>query len=108
MRFAASLFLVVAGLLVRNPPASQTVNMERPQEINAQHRLSPEEIRERLSASQVQNDAKELAELCAAVTSDMDDVKKGLLPKDSVDRLKRMEKLSKRMRDNLARVSPEH
>ena len=92
-------------MLVANPLASQTVNMERPEEINAQHRLSPEEIRERLSASQVQNDAKELAELCAAVTSDMENVKKGLLPKDAGERLKRMEKLSKRVHENLTRAS---
>ena len=52
-------------------------------------------------------DAKELAELCASVTTDMDTVKQGLLPKDATERLKRMEKLSKRMRDNLTRASTE-
>jgi hypothetical protein len=37
----------------------------------------------------------------------MDTVKQGLLPKDATERLQRMEKLSKRMRDNLARASTE-
>jgi hypothetical protein len=69
------------------------------------HHRSPEEICERLSASQVQNDAKELAELCAAVTTDINSVKQGLLPKNGAERLKRMEKLSKRMHDNLTRAS---
>jgi len=81
--------------------------MEHPQEINVQHRLSPEEIRERLNVSQVKKDAKELYELCASVTTDMDSVQQGLLPKDATERLKRMEKLSKRMRDNLIRASTE-
>jgi len=82
--------------------------MERPTEINAQHHRSSEEIRERLSASRVQQDVKELGELCAAVTTDMESLKQGLLPKDAGERLKRMEKLSKRMRDNLTRASTEN
>jgi hypothetical protein len=109
VRFATSLCFLVGGLLIAHPLASQNVNvnMEHPQEINVQHRLSPEEMRARLRVSQVQNDAKELAELCASVTTDMDTVKQGLLPKDATERLKRMEKLSKRMRDNLTRASTE-
>ena len=106
VRSTTSLFFLLA-LLVAHPLAGQTINMERPQDINAQHHRSPEEIRERLGVSQVQNDAKELAEICAAVTTDMNSVKQGLLPKDATDRLKRMEKLSKRMRDNLTRASAE-
>ena len=106
MRFN-SLCLILGTLLVGNPLTSQNVNLKRPPEINVAHRLSPEELRDRLSASQVQNDAKELAELCAAVTTDMDGVKQGLLAKDATERLKRMEKLSKRMRDALTRASTE-
>jgi hypothetical protein len=73
--------------------------------VHVQHRSSPEEIRDRLSVSQVQKDAQELAELCASATTDMQGVKQGQLPKDAAEHLKQMEKLSKRMHDNLTRVS---
>src|SRR5579862_3987767 len=105
MRLATSVCSFVAVLLVAIPLGSQNVNMGRPQEINAQHRQSPEEIRDRLSGPQIQTDAKELADLCALVTTDMDSVKHGLLPKDFTEKLKRMERLSKRMRENLTRAS---
>jgi hypothetical protein len=43
--------------------------------------------------------------LCASVPSDMDGVKQGLLSKDVVEKLKRVEKLSKRVREQLTRIS---
>lgn len=108
MRFEACLCFFVGGLVfVATPVAGQNVNLNSPPEINVQHRKSAEEMRDRLSASQVQKDAKELTELCTAVTTDMNSVKQGLLPKDALERLKRVEKLSKRMREELARASPE-
>ena len=96
--------LLVRGSVATNQPSWKP----ECEEINVQHHPSPEDIRDRLTASQVQKDAKELAEICAVVTTDMDSAKKGLLPKDAVERLKRLEKLSKRMRENLTRVSAEH
>ena len=108
MRFASPVCSFVAALLLITPVSSQNVNMEHPQEINVQHHPSPEEIRDRLSASQVQSDAKELSEICVLVKTDMDNIKQGLLPKDVTDRLKRLEKVSKRVRENLTRVSADH
>lgn len=108
MRFATLVCSFVAALLLITPLSSQNVNMEHPQEINVQHHPSPEEIRDRLSASQVQSDAKELSEICVLVKTDMDNMKQGLLPKDVTNRLKRLEKVSKRMRENLTRVSADH
>jgi len=51
---------------------------------------------------QLQKDAKELAGLCASVSDDMDHVKQGILSKDALEKLKRMEKLSKRVREELS------
>jgi hypothetical protein len=79
--------------------------MGHPQEVRVQHHALPEEIRDRLSNSQFQKDAKELAELCASVPADMDGVKQGLLGKEVLDRLKRIEKLSKRVREELTQGS---
>jgi hypothetical protein len=51
---------------------------------------------------QLKHDAQELAELSVSVTADIDQVNHGLLPKDVVEKLKRIEKLSKRLRNELA------
>jgi hypothetical protein len=52
--------------------------------------------------AQVQRDARELAQLSATLPADLDQVNRGLLPKDIVEKLKHIEKLSKRLRNELA------
>ena len=89
--------VLVAGFL-----AGQNVNMEHPENINVQHRLTPEEMRDRLSGTQLQKDAKDLGDLCASIPADMDGIRQGMLAKDLLEKLKRVEKLSKRVREELA------
>jgi hypothetical protein len=105
MRFTR-LFCLLAGFLVV-PVAlrSQNVNPMHPEEIQVQKHASPEDMRERLANVQLQKDAKELAELCASVPGDMDGVKQGLLSKDLLEKLKRVEKLSKHVREQLTRAT---
>jgi hypothetical protein len=76
-----------------------------PQEIEVQKHPSPEDIRARVSSVQLQKDAKELAGLCASVSDDMNAVKQGMLAKDALEKLKRLEKLSKRVREELTQAS---
>jgi len=98
---------VIWALLLAAPSLpGQNVNTARPQEISAQKHLSPEEIRDRLCNAQLQKDSDELAQLCSSVGSDMEGLKKGLVPKDMLDRLKRMEKLSRHLREQLGRIPP--
>ena len=99
------LFVAASTFLLSVSFSAQNVNMEHPQEIHVQHRLSPEEVRDRLSGSQLQTDVKELAQLSATIPADMDGIKKGELGKDVLEKLKRLEKLSKRVREELTRVS---
>jgi hypothetical protein len=77
--------------------------MARPTEISVQHHATPEEIRDRAANHQFQKDAKELSDLCAYVPHEMDALKQGLLSKDTTDKLKRTEKLSKLIREQLTR-----
>ena len=84
---------------------SQNINLKRPEEIQVQKPLSPDEMRARVAQLQLQRDAKELAELCSSVSSDMDVVKQGRLSKDVLEKLKRLEKLSKRVREQLTQAS---
>ena len=55
------------------------------------------------NTTQLRRDAKELADLSASVTADIDQVNHGVLPKDVIEKLKRIEKLSKRLRNQLVR-----
>jgi hypothetical protein len=55
----------------------------------------------RIDPARVRNRADELAKLASGIPSDIDQVGKGLLPKDLNDKLKRIEKLSKQLRQEL-------
>ena len=105
MRFTRLFCLLVGVVVVPAALRTQNVNPMHPEEIQVQKHTSPEDMRERLANVQLQKDAKELAELCASVPGDMDGVKQGLLSKDLLEKLKRVEKLSKRVREQLTRVS---
>jgi hypothetical protein len=63
----------------------------------------PPPIHQRTSVdfAKVKSDADELLTLSQSVHSGVDNVGKGLLPKDLIDKLKQMEKLSKRLRSEL-------
>src|SRR5262252_11182806 len=84
---------------------SQNVNPAYPVEIQAQKHVSPEEMRARLASVELHKDAKELSELYATVSKDMDGVTQGMVSKDVIERLKRLEKLSKRVREQLTRAT---
>ena len=57
----------------------------------------------RIDPDRLQHEAKELLELSQSLQPDMQHVKQGLLPKDTVQKLKRIENLSKHLRDELGR-----
>jgi len=101
MRCFRYLFLAFSLL----PAAGQNVNPANPVEIQAQKHVSPEEMRARLASVEFHKDAKELSELCATVPKDMDGVRQGMVAKDVIERLKRLEKLSKRVREQLTRTT---
>jgi len=52
-------------------------------------------------ASQIRREAAELAQLAATIPPDVSQATQGILPKDLKDRLKKIEKLSKRLRSEL-------
>jgi hypothetical protein len=101
-----SIMLVCFGasaVLATVPLAAQNPNIMHPQEIEVQHHPTPEEIRDRLNYPQFQKDTKDLADLRASLPTDLDGLKRGLVGKDMLDKLKRVEKLSKRVREELSR-----
>ncbi len=105
MRSSGCLCLLLVVLLVAVPFPAQNVNPMHPEEIEVQKHASPEDMRARAGSVQLQKDAKELAGRCASVSEDMDRMKQGLLSKDLLEKLKRLEKLSKRVREELSQGS---
>jgi hypothetical protein len=55
----------------------------------------------RLDLAQLQREADELARAAQSIPSDVESVRKGMLPKDVIQKLKQIEKLSKRLRNEL-------
>ncbi len=56
----------------------------------------------RVEPVQLQREARELSDLARTLPGDIDNVNRGLLPKDVIEKLKRIEKLSKHLRGELA------
>jgi hypothetical protein len=50
---------------------------------------------------QAEREARELSDLAKTIPGDMDQVNHGLMPKDMLDKLKRIEKLSKHLRNEI-------
>ena len=76
------------------PQAADTATVESGQPQPSQ--------RAHLDPAQLQQEVKELLTLAQNLTQDIDAVNRGLLPKDTVSKLKRMEKLAKRLRKEIA------
>jgi hypothetical protein len=99
-QYAALPFAGVAAYCSSSP--SQNVNTEHPGDIEVQKHPSPEDLRARVTKVQLQKDSKELSELGSSIPADMNQVQRGLLPKDIDKKLRRLEKLSKNVREELA------
>lgn len=69
--------------------------VDQPQQVEA-HVARP-----RMNMAQLKHDADELAKLMQGIPPEIEKVEKGQLPKDLVERLKSIEKLSKHLRREL-------
>ena len=115
MRWTPSLCLLLALLLFCLParpqlgaplgrcgPHPPDPDWPRNQIPNAQASSTPS-AKPAVNMAQLEHDARELAELSSSVPADIDRVNHGLLPKDVTEKLRRIEKLSKRLRSELMR-----
>jgi len=75
------------------PPADRSVNVQGPA-ASSPTRVAADPV-------QLQREAKELLELSQSLQPDVASVSHGLLPKDTLDKLKRIEKLAKHLRGEL-------
>ena len=75
-------------------PADRTVINQRTDETTP---------RQRLDLIELQRESRELSDLARTVPADVESVSHGLLPKDFIEKLKRIEKLSKHLRSEVTR-----
>jgi|SRR6476646_1008387 len=57
--------------------------------------------RRRIDPAKLQRDADDLARAAQSIPSDVANIRRGTLPKDTLEKLKTIEKLSKRLRSEL-------
>ena len=69
-----------------------------PQAQKSEHPQSPTH---RVDFVQVQKEADDLARTAQTIPADVASIRKGMLPKDVIEKLKQIEKLSKRLRVEL-------
>jgi len=55
-------------------------------------------MRPHVDKLQIQREAREISELAETLPTDIDHVNQGILPKDVIDKLKKIEKLAKHLR----------
>ena len=73
-----------------------------PAQPQASARMATQTRKSSMDNLQLEREARELSDLAKSVPPDIEQVKRGLLPKDTVEKLKRIEKLSKHLRGELA------
>jgi hypothetical protein len=96
----ALLLLVLTALAQRQPtwplppePAEARIPVSRP-------KPEPPKVMQ-IDIAQLQREQKELAELADSVHADLAQISRGLLPKETAEKLTRIEKLAKHMRGEL-------
>ena len=75
------------------PPMNPTDTVQAPTHPTRQH----------LDVEQLQQEANDLARTAQTIPADVVSIRKGMLPKDTLEKLKQIEKLSKRLRAELNR-----
>ncbi len=95
--------LFILGLFVALATPQSTHHFPTPPETMDPQPTDKEQtaIPHRVDLEQLQREANELARTAQTIPSDVASVRKGMLPKDVIEKLKQIEKLSKRLRTEL-------
>ena len=74
-----------------------------PEPLDPQHeKQPPPSLTRHVDFAEVEKQADELARTAQTIPADVSSIRKGMLPKDALEKLKQIEKLSKRLRGELA------
>jgi len=102
-RSAIFFLAAVLGLFVALAIPQTTHHFPTPPEsMDADNKDQPPETQtRRIDLAQLQKEADDLARTAQTIPSDVASVRKGMLPKDVIEKLKQIEKLSKHLRSEL-------
>ena len=95
---ASLIFCAIARAQIGHPPASPTMNGSH--ELRITDREMPMPVRQ-IDPVRLQKDALALATAAGSIPADIESVRKGMLPKEIIQKLKQIEKLSKQLRNEL-------
>lgn len=94
--------LLLLGICIGQSSRPVPAGMRHAQELEAQNENeAPSPARHSVDRVALQNQANQLADLAASMPQAVQSANKGLLEKDLVQRLKRIEKLAKQLRTQL-------
>ncbi len=99
----AAVLSCATTLLAQGRPAPPSLSQANQAEAQSQRDMPPPAFqRGAINLDKLKHDASELASLADSVPPEIDQTTKGVLPKDLSDKLKRIEKLAKQLRSQLA------
>ena len=103
--------VLLASLLVITPAFSQMGNMTRVNQRYAAHdqnvhpEAAPQLDQRAILLHEINQDSQELSALSLSLKTDLEQLQKGFLAKDLSQKLKKIEKLSKRLRQEMAQAN---
>jgi hypothetical protein len=100
----AFILFAACTVLAQMDPRSPGVRQGEQAQAQAEKEIPPPiEPRAHLDMAKLRQDADELARIAQTIPPDVASIRKGLLPRDMIDKLKQIEKLSKHLRNQIAR-----
>ena len=99
------LFVLVAGCSARSQTRPRPPGLEQAAQAEQQADKSlppPMTQRTHVDFTRLRQDADDLARIAQTIPNDAASIQKGMLPKDMVEKLKQIEKLSKRLRGQIS------
>ena len=101
-RLYCASFIFVIGLIGgMNAQMHRTFPKPPEPAVSQQDTTSDAKSIRRLDTVTMEREARELSALASTIPVDVEQLKKGLLPSDAIDKLKRIEKLSKQLRGQI-------
>jgi hypothetical protein len=102
LALALVLLFPVETLPQGGKPVPPGLHQAEKAEQQSERNIPPPQTSSRRNPQVLQQDADELARLAQSIPADLEQINHGVLPKDLNNKLKRIEKLSKRLRNDLA------
>jgi hypothetical protein len=102
-RLCLCIFLIIGALITRSSAQHRHGYPTPPSPAVPDTPPSPDTrtTDSRLDIVTMEREAKEMAALASSIPGDVEQLKKGLLPSTALDKLKRIEKLSKQLRSHI-------